>query len=123
MFGFRGPLLFFLRGVLAGSRLWLGRGVGATAMTTLLYAFISGGEAMAGRAIVGLILIIAILWLPDGVIPAIQHWVKKRRPAPAKGRAEVVRVVPATAQPIGERYLLGGRAVTQRLRGLQAPAG
>src|SRR5260370_8762563 len=78
---------------------------------------------MAGRAIVGLLLIIAILWLPDGVIPAIQHWVKKRRPAPAKARAEVVRVVPATAQPIGERYILEVRAVTKRFGGLQALAG
>jgi len=32
----------------------------------LLYAFISGGEAMVGRAIVGLILILSILWRPTG---------------------------------------------------------
>jgi branched-chain amino acid transport system permease protein len=109
--------------VLGGSRHWFGPAVGATAITTLLYAFISGGEAMVGRAIVGLILIIAILWLPDGVIPAIQHWAKKRKPAPAKARAEVVPVVAATMQPIGERHILEVRAVTKRFGGLQALAG
>ena len=117
------PLYVVLMSVLGGSRHWFGPAVGATAITTLLYAFISGGEAMVGRAIVGLILIVAILWLPDGVIPAIQHWAKKRRPAPAKARAEVVPVVPATVQPIGERHILEVRGVTKRFGGLQALAG
>jgi branched-chain amino acid transport system permease protein len=118
------PLYVVLMSVLGGSRHWFGPAVGATAITTLLYAFISGGEAMIGRAIVGLILIIAILWLPDGVIPAIQHWAKKRRqPTPAKTRAEVVPVVPATVRPIAERHILEVRAVTKRFGGLQALAG
>jgi branched-chain amino acid transport system permease protein len=117
------PLYVVLMSVLGGSRHWFGPAVGATAITTLLYAFISGGEAMVGRAIVGLILIIAILWLPDGVIPAIQQGLKKRRLAPAKARAEVVPVVPATVQPIGERHILEVRAVTKRFGGLQALAG
>jgi branched-chain amino acid transport system permease protein len=117
------PLYVVLMSVLGGSRHWLGPAVGATAITTLLYAFISGGEAMIGRAVVGLILITAILWLPDGVIPAIQHWAKKRRPAPAKAHAEVVPVVPAKVLPIGERHILEVRAVTKRFGGLQALAG
>ena len=90
----------------------------------MLYAFISGGEAMVGRAIVGLILIVAILWLPDGVIPAIQHWAEEAAAARLPGaRAEVVPVVPAAAQPIGERTILEVRAVTKRFGGLQALAG
>jgi branched-chain amino acid transport system permease protein len=117
------PLYVVLMSVLGGSRHWLGPAVGATAITTLLYAFISGGEAMVGRAIVGLILIIAILWLPDGVIPAIQRWLKKRRPAPAKAYAELVPVVPTTMQPIAERHILEVRGVTKRFGGLQALAG
>ena len=79
------PLYVVLMSVLGGSRHWLGPAVGATAITTLLYAFMSGGEAMVGRAIVGLILILAILWLPEGVIPAIQHWQKRRRSRAAQG--------------------------------------
>ena len=80
------PLYVVLMSVLGGARSWFGPAIGATVITTLLYAFISGGEAMVGRAIVAVILISAILWLPDGVIPAIQHWAKKRRPAPKRPR-------------------------------------
>src|SRR5260370_21840982 len=52
------PLYVVLMSVLGGSRHWFGPAVGATPMTTLLYAFISGGEAMAVRAIVLLLLLI-----------------------------------------------------------------
>jgi branched-chain amino acid transport system permease protein len=117
------PLYVVLMSVLGGSRHWFGPAIGATAITTLLYAFISGGEAIVGRAIVGLILIVAILWLPDGVVPAIQHWLKRRRSAPSlTARAEVVPVVPM-ATPIGERVILEVRGVTKRFGGLQALAG
>ena len=118
------PLYVVLMSVLGGSRHWLGPAIGATAITALLYAFISGGEAIMGRAIVGLILIVAILWLPDGVIPAIQAWLKRRRAAPVTTRAaEVVPVVPAAAPPIGERSILQVRGVTKRFGGLQALGG
>lgn len=115
------PLYVVLMSVLGGARHWFGPAIGATAITTLLYAFMSGGEAMVGRAIVGLILILAILWLPDGVIPAIQHRLKKRRPlvkAP-----DVVPVVPAAASPIADHPILEVRAVTKRFGGLVALAG
>ena len=115
------PLYVVLMSVLGGARHWFGPAIGATAITALLYAFISGGEAMMGRAIVGLILILAILWLPDGVVPAIQHWLKRRRPRPTKPHAEVVPVVPGAA-PISEQVVLEVRGVTKRFGGLQALA-
>ena len=119
------PLYVVLMSVLGGARHWLGPAVGATAITALLYAFISGGEAMVGRAIVGLILIVAILWLPDGVLPAIQQWLKRRRRPSRQDelRAAVVPVVPAAAQPIKDRALLEVRGVTKRFGGLQALGG
>jgi branched-chain amino acid transport system permease protein len=117
------PLYVVLMSVLGGSRHWLGPAVGATVITALLYAFISGGEAVLGRAIVGLILIVAILWLPDGVIPAIQAWLKRRRPARQAVRAEVVPVVPAAPPTIAERNIMEVRGVTKRFGGLQALAG
>jgi branched-chain amino acid transport system permease protein len=109
--------------VLGGPRPLPRPAIGATAITTLLYAFISGGEAMVGRGVVGLILILAILWLPDGVIPAIQKLLKRRRTAPVAARAEVVPVVPATAARLGDRHILEVRGVAKRFGGLQALGG
>ena len=56
---------------------------------------------MVGRAIVGVILISAILWLPDGVVPAAQKWLARRRALrQGTGSAEVAPVVPP-AKPVG----------------------
>ena len=119
------PLYVVLMSVLGGSRHWFGPAVGATVITALLYAFISGGEAMIGRALVGAILTIAILWLPDGVVPAVQKWLRRRRVAPAGATstttpAEPVPVEPAPAKPVGVRNILEARAVAKRFGGLQA---
>ena len=51
-----------------------------------------------------LILILAILWLPDGIVPAVKTWLKRRRPVEAKPHAAVVPVVPA-APPSSARRL------------------
>jgi branched-chain amino acid transport system permease protein len=114
------PLYVVLMSVLGGARSWFGPAIGATVITTLLYAFISGGEAMVGRAIVAVILISAILWLPDGFVPAVKKWLAKRRrvrvPAPI---AEIAPVVP-TARPVGDTVLLQVRGATKRFGGLQA---
>ena len=117
------PLYVVLMSVLGGSRNWFGPAVGATIITTLLYAFISGGEAMVGRAVVGRIQILAILWLPDGIVPAIKAWVKRRRPVEAKPHAAVVPVVSSTPPQIGTRNILEARGAAKRFGGLQALAG
>lgn len=119
------PLYVVLMSVLGGSRHWFGPAVGATVITALLYAFISGGEAMVGRAVVALVLILAILWLPDGVVPAVKAWLKRRhRPvAEERHRAEVIPVVPETAKPIGTRHILEVRGAAKRFGGLQALGG
>jgi branched-chain amino acid transport system permease protein len=117
------PLYVVLMSVLGGARSWFGPAIGATVITTLLYAFISGGEAMVGRAIVAVILISAILWLPDGFVPAVKKWRAKRRRAPAAATiADVAPVVPA-AKPIGDTVLLQVRGATKRFGGLQALGG
>jgi len=117
------PLYVVLMSVLGGSRHWFGPAIGATAITALLYAFISGGEAMVGRAAVGLILILAILWLPDGAVPAIQSWLKRRRAADPEPSAKVVPVVPDRPREIGARNILEVRGAAKRFGGLQALAG
>jgi len=117
------PLYVVLMSVIGGSRSWFGPAIGAAFITTLLYAFNSGGEAMVGRAIVGLILIVSILWLPDGVVPAVRKWWAKRRAvAPSRPIAEVAPVVPP-ARPVGDRVVLQVRGASKRFGGLQALAG
>ncbi|MCW5735020.1 MAG: branched-chain amino acid ABC transporter ATP-binding protein/permease [Enhydrobacter sp.] len=117
------PLYVVLMSVLGGARSWFGPAIGATVITSLLYAFISGGEAMIGRAIVGVILISAILWLPDGAVPAAKKFLAKRRRAPVRAAsAEVAPVVPP-ARPVGDRVLLQVRGATKRFGGLQALGG
>ncbi len=117
------PLFVVLMSVLGGSRHWAGPAIGAAFITCLLYAFVSGGEAMIGRALVGVILIVAILWLPDGAVPAVQKWLRRRRRRPAVRPASEAAPVAPTVVPIGERHLLEVRGVTKRFGGLQALAG
>ena len=115
------PLYVVLMSGLGGSRSWFGPAVGATVITTLLYAFISGGEAMIGRALVGLILVIAILWLPDGIVPAVQKRWRVRQGREARPAVPaVVPVAPPVAHAMGERNILEVREVTKRFGGLQA---
>jgi branched-chain amino acid transport system permease protein len=117
------PLYVVLMSVIGGARSWFGPAIGAAFITTLLYAFISGGEAMVGRAIVGVILILSILWLPDGLVPALRKWLARRRALVARPPvAEVAPVVPAP-KPVGERVLLQVRGAAKRFGGLQALAG
>jgi len=117
------PLYVVLMSVLGGSRHWFGPAIGAAIITTLLYAFISGGEAMVGRAIVGLILILSILWLPDGVVPAVGRLVLRRRKAASKAPVVIETPVAARASPVESRELLHIVGVTKRFGGLQALAG
>jgi len=117
------PLYVVLMSVLGGARSWFGPAIGATVITTLLYAFISGGEAMVGRAIVAVILISAILWLPDGFVPAVRKWLAKRRRVPLSAPIAEVAPVVTPAKPIGDTVLLQVRGATKRFGGLQALGG
>jgi branched-chain amino acid transport system permease protein len=57
-----------LMSALGGTRHWLGPAIGAAAITTLLYVFTTSDYAVAGRAAVGLIFIVVILFLPQGIL-------------------------------------------------------
>src|SRR5205085_6456215 len=75
------PLTVVLRSVLGGTRHWAGPTVGAAAITGLLYFFTAGDHAVAGRAAVGAILVLVILFMPEGILGQL---LKKRRPALAQ---------------------------------------
>jgi branched-chain amino acid transport system permease protein len=77
------PLNVVLMSVLGGSRHWFGPAVGATVITALLYAFTAGDFAVAGRAAIGLILIVVILFMPQGIMGQWQRLWRARAKPPA----------------------------------------
>jgi branched-chain amino acid transport system permease protein len=71
------PLYVVLMSVLGGARHWLGPTVGATIIGASLYMFTGGQQAVLGRAVVALGLILVILLLPEGVVPTLRR--RRRR--------------------------------------------
>jgi len=66
-------LYVILMAALGGTRHWLGPALGAAALTTLLYVFTTSDYAVAGRAAMGLIFILVILFLPQGLLGRFAH--------------------------------------------------
>ncbi len=93
------PLFVVLMSLIGGSRHWFGAAIGAAFITTLNYVFVGGDWALAGRALIGLILIVAILYLPDGLMGLFEARRRKRQSAPRAQEPE-----PAVARvdaPVG----------------------
>jgi branched-chain amino acid transport system permease protein len=86
------PLYVVLMSVLGGARHWLGPAVGATIITASLFAFTGSQQAVLGRAAVAFVLILVILLLPEGVVPAALAWGRRLRRGE---RAEIAIVGPA----------------------------
>jgi len=97
------PLYVVLMSVLGGARHWLGPAVGATLIASSLYAFTGGQQAVLGRAAVALVLVLVILILPEGVVPAILRRRRPRmpavEPAPALESHDAVAGEPAATAP------------------------
>ena len=81
-FGIAVPLSVILMSVLGGARHWLGPAFGATLITVALFGLASSGQTILGRAVVAAFLIIAVLWLPEGIVPTFLHWLKRRQTSP-----------------------------------------
>jgi branched-chain amino acid transport system permease protein len=113
------PLYVVLMSVLGGARHWLGPAVGATIIAASLYAFTGGQQAVLGRAAVALGLILVILLLPEGVVPAaLARWGRWRpRPPDVAGGA----VASATATVSGAA--LACEDVWRAFGGIQALRG
>jgi len=114
------PLTVVLMSVLGGTRHWAGPAVGAAAITGLLYLFTAGDHAVAGRAAVGAILVLVILFMPQGILG---HLLKRRKPAlkdivPAPAAAPE-RAPAVRTQAIGAP-LLEVRGLSKAFKGVQA---
>ncbi len=85
-FGITVPLYVVLMSIIGGARHWLGPVVGAVIITVPFFAFLSGDQAMIGRALVACGLVVVILALPDGIVPTLLRFLKRQgRKAPAVG--------------------------------------
>ena len=62
------PLTVVLMSILGGTRHWAGPAIGAAVITALMYAFTAGDYAIAGKAVVGVVLILVILFMPQGLL-------------------------------------------------------
>jgi branched-chain amino acid transport system permease protein len=90
------PLFVVLMSVLGGARHWLGPAIGAAFVTGLNYAFVGADWAVTGRALIGLILILVILFLPQGLIGfGASRW-RRSRPQPSgEGIVPIADLAPA----------------------------
>jgi branched-chain amino acid transport system permease protein len=123
------PLTVILMSVLGGTRHWAGPAVGATVITALLYAFTKGDLALAGKATTGAVLIAAILFMPQGIVPRLLQ----RRAAtvdtpdaelaPAHAPIEAPPLTPSLAAAPTSEPLLRTRALAKSFFGVQALAG
>ena len=78
------PLTVVLMSVLGGTRYWAGPAAGAVAITCLLYFFTAGVDPVAGKAAVGIILVIVILFMPNGILGfVLKRRARKATPRPA----------------------------------------
>jgi branched-chain amino acid transport system permease protein len=104
-----------LMAALGGTRHWLGPAVGAAAVTTMTYYFTTSEYAVAGRAAVGLIFIVVILFMPRGLLGRFSH----RKAFP---RNELIPPDASIAVTSNEALLVV-RGASKAFKGVQALAG
>ncbi len=123
------PLTVVLMSVLGGTRHWAGPAVGAAAITALLFVFTAGDHAIAGKASVGAILVLAILFLPNGILGFVLKRTAARRtqrPADlpqAGANATAAASAPAVAMrhPVASgKPLLEVRNLSKAFKGVRA---
>lgn len=123
------PLSVVLMSILGGSRHWIGPAVGAVLITCLLYYFTSGESAVLGRAAVGFILVIVILFMPAGVLGLVSGWrhIRRVRAVAAAAGERVDRPDPAAPlvhlpakRAPGREPLLQVRGLSKAFSGVRA---
>ncbi len=91
------PLFVLLMSVLGGARSWIGPAIGAVFVTVLNNTFVSGDSALLVRIGIGVTLIIATLYLPDGVVGLVQKF-GRRNTNPAVDPVHPAQVEQPAAQ-------------------------
>ena len=94
------PLTVVLMSVLGGTRHWAGPAVGAVFITGLLYFFTAGNSPLAGKAAVGVILVVVILFMPNGIL----GYLLKRKSGKTAGAASGSAPSPLWGEGGGEGH-------------------
>ena len=108
-----------LMAALGGTRHWLGPAVGAIAITALLYAFTSGQAPVLGRALTGLILIVVIVVMPEGILGQVVKRFRRKEVRVSSGKEPP----PEPAAPVSSEPLLVVQGASKFFKGVQALAG
>ena len=120
------PLYVVLMSVLGGARHWLGPAIGAALVTILMYGVTGGQTAVLGRAAVGLTLMLAILFLPEGITGFFGRRGRRRPaaagPGPGLREPQATAARPAPARITGPPLLVL-TDVRKAFRGIQALGG
>ncbi len=115
------PLTVVLMSVLGGTRHWAGPAVGAIAITCLLYFLTAGSSPILGKAMVGLILVVVILFMPDGILG---FWLKRKqvKSLPLQTAESTAKPYPVrpTAVPLSGKPLLQVQNLSKTFKGVQA---
>ena len=106
---------------LGGTRFWYGPALGAVIVTALTQSLTGGESAVLNRALIGAILIVVIVFLPDGVAGGLPRRAR-RATAPPVASGALVLATGVPSRP-GAVPLLGCTDVKKAFRGLQALAG
>ena len=120
------PLFVVLMSVAGGARHWLGPAIGATLITALMYGVTGGQTAVAGRALVGLTLMLVILFLPEGLMDLGARRAVRPSPALPSPPPAPVPPEPARSRPVpgaARAPLLVCDGVRKGFRGVQALGG
>ena len=122
------PLYVVLMSVLGGARHWLGPAVGAIIIASSLYAFTGGSQAILGRAVVALALVLVILLLPEGVVPTVRRRFRRSAaadppPIEAAPRAATASLVGSLPVAPAGAAALQCRDVWKAFGGIQALRG
>ncbi len=121
------PLTVVLMSVLGGTRHWAGPAIGAVVITALLYSFTAADHAVAGKALIGSVLIAAILFMPEGILERVRRLWRPARPVtpPATHTTPALVETPvrSAAVPAGQGdLLLRVRGLSKSFRGVRALA-
>jgi branched-chain amino acid transport system permease protein len=112
------PLTVVLMSVLGGTRHWAGPAVGAVIITCLMYFLTAGGNPIAGKAAVGLILVVVILFMPKGILGYVLKR-KKSNEIPQPLPENPIPERPA-GQSSNKKPLLSVHNLSKAFKGVQA---